>query len=77
MLSVGDIVLHYVDEIEGYSTFQITAIGDLNRCTLKGLDTPTTLSRVLDNTKPSKFFQYTELPRDSIQTSYRGGFVCS
>lgn len=58
MLKVGDKIIHYVDEIEAYRTFEVTQIGDGNRYTLKGLDTSTNLSRVLDNNIPHRIFNY-------------------
>lgn len=58
MLKVGDKVMHFVDEIEGYRTFEIVKIQEYNRCTLKGIDTETNLIRVLDNDRPGKTFSY-------------------
>ncbi len=58
MLTVGDKVLHYVDDIEGYRMFEVMSVDCNNRCTLSGLDTNTQLSRVLDNSIPNKVFNY-------------------
>lgn len=57
-LRIGDKILHYVDDIEGYRMFEVNAIEPSGRYALKGLDTATNLSRVLDNTVPDKRFTY-------------------
>ena len=58
MLKVGDKVKHYVDDIEGYRVFEIVEIAKHNRCTLKGVNTKTNLSRILDNERVAKTFHY-------------------
>ena len=61
MLKVGDKVIHYLDDIEGYRVFEIIHIGEYNCCLLQGIDTNTTINRVLSNDKPSKVFNYYKL----------------
>lgn len=57
MLSVGDKVVCYVDDIEGYRTFRILSIEN-GRYTLEGIDTNTQLCRILDNTINHLSFSY-------------------
>lgn len=57
-LKIGDKVMHYIDDIEGYRMFEIESIEPSGRCVLKGLDTATNLSRVLDNNVFDKRFHY-------------------
>ncbi len=58
MLNVGDRVICYVDDIEGYRKFQVMKVEPGQRYVLKGLDTETQLCRVLDNTLKHKIFSY-------------------
>lgn len=60
-LKIGDKVMHYIDDIEGYRMFEIEAIEPSGRWVLKGLDTATNLSRILDNEVPDKRFHYTKV----------------
>jgi hypothetical protein len=57
-LKIGDKVMHYIDDIEGYRTFEIEGIELSGRYVLKGIDTATNLSRNLDNDIPDKRFHY-------------------
>ncbi len=61
MLQVGDKILHYVDDIEGYRMFEVEMIEPSGRFVLKGLDTATNLSRNLDNNVSDKRFNYVKV----------------
>lgn len=61
MLNVGDNVICYVDDIEGYRKFQVLKIEPGQRYVLKGVDTETQLCRMLDNNVPDRTFSYQKI----------------
>lgn len=58
MLSVGDQVICYLDEVEGHRQFEVIKVQANQRYVLKGIDTNTQICRILDNTIGHPIFSY-------------------
>lgn len=65
-LRKGDVVMHWLDDIEGYRTFEVLHViyeRQYPRCLLQGIDTNATVWRILDNKLGGKSFGYTMIKR--------------